>query len=63
MRKRAIAASTMALCVLLLVALPVSADQEYAGPPVRIDLSLTVVLTIIGLSVFGLALRGWNRGR
>ena len=62
MRKRAIAASTAALWGLFLVAGPVFADQEYAGPPVRIDLGLTVVLTIIGLSVFGLALRGWNRG-
>jgi hypothetical protein len=62
MRNRAITASTAALWALLNIASPVFADQEYAGPPVRIDLGLVVVLTVIGLSVFGLALRGLNRG-
>jgi hypothetical protein len=63
MHKRAIAASTAALLALFLVALPASADTEYAGIAPSIDWRLVVLLTVLALFAFYAVLELVDRGR
>jgi hypothetical protein len=63
MHKRAIAATIAALFALVLIAVPASADTEYAGAPTTIDWRLVVVLVLVALVVFVAALGLANRGR
>ena len=63
MHKRAIAASTATALALFLVALPASADSEYAGTATSIDWRLVVILSALGIFTFHVALELINRGR
>jgi hypothetical protein len=63
MAKRAITASTAALAAVLVVAAPAFADTDHVLFQPSIDWRLVVVFTVIGLVVFGVALRGTSRGR
>jgi hypothetical protein len=63
MAKRAITASTAALAAVLVVAAPALADTDHVLFQPSIDWRLVVVFTVIGLVVFGVALRGTSRGR
>ncbi len=63
MHKHAIAASSAALLALFLVALPASADTEYAGTATSIDWRLVVIFSVLGILAFYLVLERVNRGR
>ena len=62
MHKGAIAASTAALLALFLVALPASADTEYAATATSIDWRLVVILSVLAMFVFYAVLERVNRG-
>jgi hypothetical protein len=63
MHKRAIPATAAALTALLLVAVPVAADTEYAGPQTSINWLLVVILTVLALAGFWAVQELVNRGR
>jgi hypothetical protein len=63
MHKRAMTASAAALSALLLAAVPVAADTEYALTPTTMDWRLVVVFCVLGVLAFHAALELVNRGR
>jgi di/tricarboxylate transporter len=63
MRRRVPAAIAAALVAVVLVALPVLADSEYAGVEESIDWRLVVVFIAMGLFAFYAALELASRGR
>jgi hypothetical protein len=63
MQRRAIAGATVALLALFLVALPASADTEYAGIQTSINWLLVVILTVLALAGFYYVLEVMNPDR
>jgi hypothetical protein len=63
MRRRVPVATAAALVALLVIAVPVLADSEYAGIQESMDWRLVVVFVAIGLFAFYAALELASRGR
>jgi hypothetical protein len=61
MRWRAITATTAALSILFVVAAPALADTDHVLFQPQMDWRLAIVFAVVGLVVFGLALRGMRR--
>lgn len=63
MHRRAIAAAAAALSAMLLVAVPVSADNERTLTPATINWPLAVILTALALAGFYYVMERINQGR
>jgi hypothetical protein len=63
MRNRTITATLAALAMLIVLAAPALADSEHVLFQPQMDWRLAIVFAVIGLVVFGLALRGLRRSR
>jgi hypothetical protein len=63
MRNRAVTAILAALSMLVVLAAPALADTEHVLFQPQMDWRLAIVFAVVGLVVFGLALRGLRRPR
>ena len=63
MQRRAIAATTVAMLAVLLVAVPASADNERTLTPATINWPLAVILTVLALAGFYYVMESMNQGR
>jgi hypothetical protein len=63
MSVRAITATLAALSLLVLLTAPALADSEHVLFQPQMDWRLAIVFAVIGLVLFGLALRGFRRQR